>query len=376
MTLSKFDAAGLILDSVKLALYYCSSCWGRIADVSDKRDFTVVGENIHCTRIYKVGGRFVRAKGDKDVILYGEKGEERDLAVPDAFTQSEDWKSGKVKHAAVGIWQGRNGVDENERRGGMDYLAYMARRQEQAGASYLDLNVDEYGGDVQERIEALKWLVEVVQPAVSIPMSIDSSNIEIIEAGLSSCDRSRGKPLVNSVSLEREAAVDVAREAGALVIAGAMGGSSMPSGIEDRIANIERLVGKLRKAGFEDTEIYLDPLIFPISVDPENGNVILKCIREIRTKWGEQIHFAPGLSNISFGMPNRRLLNRAFSYLCREAGLDGGIVDPLQINGAILDELDPDDRSFQLARAVLTGEDEYGMNYIAAAREGKLQGTL
>jgi len=340
--------------------------------VSDKRDFTVVGENIHCTRIYKVGGRFVRATGDSGAILYGEKGEERHLAVPDVFIQGEDWKSGKVKHTAVGIWQGRNGVDESDRQGGMNYLMHMAQRQEDAGASYLDLNVDEYGGDVEDRIEAVKWLVEVVQPSVSIPMSIDSSNIEIIKAGLSLCDPSRGKPLVNSVSLEREAAIDVAREAGALVIASAMGAGSMPSTIGDRSRNLEQLVGKLKKAGFEDNEIYLDPLIFPISVDPENGNVILKCMIELRRKLGERIHFAPGLSNISFGMPNRKLLNRVFSYICREAGMDGGIVDPLQVSGAILDELDPGDPSFQLARSVLTGEDEYGMNYIAAAREGRL----
>lgn len=340
--------------------------------MSEKRDFTVVGENIHCTRIYKVGGRFVRAKGDAGAILYGDKGAERRLSVPDVFIQGEDWTLGKVKHTAVGIWQGRNGVDESDRKGGMNYLIHMAQRQEHAGASYLDLNVDEYGGDVEDRIEALKWLVEVVQPAVSIPMSIDSSNIEIIKAGLSLCDRSRGKPLVNSVSLEREAAIDVAREAGALVIASAMGASSMPSGIADRIGNLEQLIGKLKNYGFEDAEIYLDPLIFPISVNPENGNVILKCMMELRTKWGEQIHFAPGLSNISFGMPNRKLLNRVFSYICREAGLDGGIVDPLQISEAILDELDPGDQSFQLARAVLTGEDEYGMNYIAAARDGRL----
>jgi cobalamin-dependent methionine synthase I len=340
--------------------------------VSERREFTVVGENIHCTRIYKVGGKFVSSEGDTHVILYGVEGEKRLLPVPDVFTKGEDWNNGKVKHAAVGIWQGINAADENTRQAGVDYLRFMARRQEQSGASFLDLNVDEYGTDAQERIEALKWLVGVVQQAVSVPMSIDSSNVEILEAGLAACDGSRGKPLVNSVSLERLTAVDIAQRAGAVVIAGAMGRTAMPDSKEERLQNLEELFARLRRVGFEDSEIYLDPLIFPISVNSENGTVVLNCIRELRENLGGQIHFAPGLSNISFGMPNRKLLNQVFAYLCREEGLDGGIVDPLQINGQILDGMEAESKSFQLARAVLTGEDEYGMNYITAAREGRL----
>ncbi len=340
--------------------------------MSEERAFVAIGENIHCTRVFKVGGRYVQKQGDKYVIVFGENRDESHLLIPELFTQSEDWELGKVKHAAVGIWQGQNGATESDRQSGIDYLIYMARRQEEADASFVDLNVDEYGGDIQERIEAMKWLIAVVQPAVTIPMSVDSANIEIIDAGLSMCDSSRDKPLVNSVSLEREAAIDVARDAGAPVVATAMGALSMPDSAEERIGNLEQLVGKLRAVGFEDNTIYLDPLVFPISVNPENGNVILECIGALRSKWGGEIHFAPGLSNISFGMPNRKLLNQVYCYICRKAGLDGGIVDPLQVSRKILDEMNPDDQSFLLARAVLTGEDEYGINYIAAAREGRL----
>ncbi len=92
----------------------------------------------------------------------------------------------------------------------------------------------------------------------------------------------------------------------------------------------------------------------------------------MRKEYGSEVHFAPGLSNISFGMPNRKLLNQVFAWLCREAGMDGAIANPLHINGSILDGLDVKGEQFALARAFLVAEDQYGMEYIGASREGKV----
>ena len=136
--------------------------------------------------------------------------------------------------------------------------------------------------------------------------------------------------------------------------------------------NLERLVKKLHDAGFEDGDIYLDPLVFPASVDSNNGKMILEAIHTLRQKYGDEIHFAPGLSNVSYGLPNRKLLNQVFTYLCVEQGCDGGIVDPRHINDEVLNSLDTTTEAFQLAKALLVGEDEYGMNYIRAARKGKI----
>ena len=146
----------------------------------------------------------------------------------------------------------------------------------------------------------------------------------------------------------------------------------MPASVEDRMKNFDELLSRLSKAGIGESEIYLDPLVFPISVDSQNGNYVLQSVSQLRNRFGEEIHFAPGLSNISFGMPSRRLLNQVFTFMCREEGLDGGIVDPLQINTDVLGSLDPDSESFRMARAVLVGEDDFGMNFITAAREGKI----
>jgi hypothetical protein len=337
-----------------------------------KGKFIAVGENIHCTRIYKVGGEFVKETPDQGwAIVYKDGGREKRLPVPQAFRESGDWKAGKVKHAAVGIWQGLYG-DSQGQQAGADYLSYLVRAQEAHGAHFLDLNVDEFSTEAEERRKVVLWAAKALQQVSTVPLSIDSSNVEILEHGLAACDRSKGRPLVNSVSLERKETVRAAAAAGAVVIAAAGGEIAMPATREERVANLERLLALLSKEGVSAGSIYLDPLVFPVSVDPGNGRLILECVEALRGIYGAAIHFAPGLSNISYGMPNRKLINQVFTKLCVQRGLDGGIVDPLQINDSVLAGLDEDAEPFRLARAFLLGEDQFGMNYITAVRAGRI----
>jgi 5-methyltetrahydrofolate--homocysteine methyltransferase len=337
-----------------------------------KGKFIAVGENIHCTRIYKVGGEFVKEiPGRGWAIVYKDAGQARQLPVPRGFLEAGDWAAGKVKHAAVAIWQGLYG-DSAGQQAGAEYLAYLVRAQESQGAHFLDLNVDEFTTEPEERRKVVRWAAGVLQKTSAVPLSIDSSNLDILEAGLAACDRAKGQPMVNSVSLERKPAVRAAAAAKAVVIAAAGGEKAMPTSKEERVANTARLLELLSREGLGLGEIYLDPLVFPVSVDPGNGRMLLDSIEELRRQYGAAIHFAPGLSNISYGMPNRKLLNMVFTRLCQQRGLDGGIVDPLQINDAALAGLDEASESFGLARAFLLGEDPFGMNYITAARAGKI----
>ncbi|MFO7536013.1 MAG: dihydropteroate synthase [Kiritimatiellia bacterium] len=333
--------------------------------------FISVGENIHCTRIFKVGGKNVapNAKGEQ-VIFYKSGKDSRELPVPKIFSDGGDWANGKVKHCAVAIWQGNYG-DAAGKAAGIDYLQALARRQEAQGATYLDINVDEFSTDIAERVRLMKWTVDVVQKAVKIPMSIDSSNEDILRAGLASCDPARCRPMLNSVSLERADSIRTAAEFKAVVVASAAGEKGMPASTEERLANVARLMELLKKSGFAPDAIHVDPLVFPISVDAENGNKFLNAVRAIRQAYGPAIHIAAGLSNISFGMPNRKLINQVFSWLAVEKGADGGIVDPAQIGKEILNGLDPRTKEFKLAQDLLTGKDEYGMAFIEAFRGGE-----
>lgn len=335
-------------------------------------NFISVGENIHCTRIYKVGGKFVKAAANgQHEITYQAGDETHSLPVPDSFTGNADWQAGKVKHCAVAIWHGNYG-NEAGKAAGIDYLSAQAQRQEQSGATYLDINVDEFSTDIQEKIKLMKWTVEIIQQASSLPICIDSSNLDILRAGLEACDPAREKPMLNSVSLERLSALKLASEFKTVVIASAAGENDLPTTPAGRLANLETLMPSLEAAGLEPCDIHIDPLVFPISTDGNNGKGFLETVSAIRDKYGPEIHVVAGLSNISFGMPNRKLINQAFAWLSVESGADGGIVDPLQINTNILNSLDVESEPFKLTKALLLGEDDFGMNYISAYREGIL----
>jgi len=333
--------------------------------------FVNVGENIHCTRIYKVSGQNVKLVNGTQAIVYKSGGVTQYLPIPPAFVGGADWMQDKVKHCAVAIWQGVKGTAANQATG-VHYLQNLARTQEACGANYLDINVDEFSTDVEERCQLMRWTVATVQKAVAIPVSIDSSNVAILRAGLAACDKGRSRPMVNSVSLERQEAIAAAAEFGAVVIASAAGEKGLPASLEEKLANIARLMKQLKAAGFKDGDIHVDPLVFPISTDGNNGRIFLDSVSAIRKTYGPDIHIVAGLSNVSFGMPSRKLINQVFSWLAVQAGADGGIVDPLQINRTILESMDPEAESFKLARALLLGEDEFGMEFITATREGRI----
>jgi 5-methyltetrahydrofolate--homocysteine methyltransferase len=336
------------------------------------KSFIVVGENIHCTRIYKVGGSFVKEiPGQCFAIVYGEKGAAKHLPVPQAFLESADWAAGKVKHCAVAAWHGLYG-DGAGKAAAADYLQTLARKQQAADASYLDVNVDEFSTDLEERLRVMQWMAGVVQQAATLPLSIDSSNPAILRAGLKACDAARGRPMVNSVSLERAQSIPVAAEFKAVVIASAAGEKDLPCTTEGRLENIAALMKKLDAAGIRKGDIFIDPLVFPVATDSNNGRHFLEAVAALRAAYGATIHISGGLSNVSFGMPNRRLINQVFACLAVDAGADGGIVDPLQINGKIIAGLDRNAESFKLAQALLTGEDLFGAEFIAAHREGRL----
>ena len=337
--------------------------------MSEKGSYIIVGENIHCTRVRLTKGKFVKEMPDGSfALVFSEEGKTSHLPIPDSVVNGDNFKSGKVRHVAVALEQGLYGSGE-EKEIGKRYIQAMALAQEANGAWFLDLNVDEFSIETDEKLEAVRWAAGILQEVSSIPLSIDSSEPEILEAGLAACDKSKGTPMVNSVSLERSSLIPIAAKQGACIIAGATGRESMPETKEERLTNIEELMKILKTEGFEDDRIFIDPLVYPISVDQKNGVIFIDTVKALRERYGSEFHFAPGLSNISHGMPKRNIINQVFAKLCLNAGCDGGIVDPKQINDKILSGIDYDDRLYGLAKELLLGNDEYGMNYISAFRE-------
>jgi len=178
--------------------------------------------------------------------------------------------------------------------------------------------------------------------------------------------------MVNSVSLEREDAVDVVIQFGADAVVSAAGKSGLPNTADERITNFDAIIQILEAKGMERPKMHLDPLVFPISVNPENGKSFFESTKAIRERY-EGVHITGGLSNVSYGMPNRKLLNMVFVRMFVDSGGDGGIIDPVQMPAAEIASLDKESEAFKLAEAVLDGTDMFGGEYIAAFREGRIQ---
>ena len=336
--------------------------------------FIVIGENIHTTRVLRrKGSRISNLADGRPAVNYRTRsGEVRHLPIPAAFRTTQDYEEGRVKHVQIAVREamaGGAGAAE-----GLRYLQRLAQRQEDAGAHFLDLNVDEISLRLEDQKEAMGWLVRTVRGASGLPLSIDSSNIDIIRAGLEAwCDSADGaRGLLNSASLERLDALDLAREFDVQVIVTAAGESGMPSDTAERVANASRVVDAALQRGLPAADIYVDPLVFPIAVDQEFGNHCLAAIRELRERYGADLHITGGFSNVSFGMPQRRLINDVFLRLAIDAGADSGILDPVtsHIDGVLA--LDRGSRRYRMAADLLLGRDQYCASFIRAHRKGEL----
>lgn len=333
--------------------------------------FTVVGENIHTSRIVlKKGKRFTSENGVEGVPFTAEDGAARLLEVSDSMRRSKAYEEGRVRHIALAVEAAMDGGGGGE--AGLEYLRRAVLNQERAGAHYLDVNVDEISLKTAEQRAAMVWLVGFVRSVTALPVSVDSSDISVIESGLRACGGGEA-PLLNSASLERVEALDLAVEHGARVIVTAAGADGMPSDAEERIDNASRMVNSALERGLEAGDIFVDPLVFPISVDSSFGRHALDAIRGIRRRFGPEINITGGMSNVSFGIPARSVMNTVFINLAVEAGADSGIIDPVMNP---IDEVLAADRQaepYRIAEDTLLGRDEFCMNYLKAWRSGRLQ---
>lgn len=238
------------------------------------------------------------------------------------------------------------------------FIVKIAREQSEAGADYIDVNA---GTFPDKETEHLCWLVDTVQGELDVPLCLDSPNPEALSEALK---RHKGVPMINSISLEEDrfgALLPVVTSRPCNVVALCMGRTAMPTSVEERVQVGTELVTKLSDAGIPLERIYVDPLIQPVSVDVRMGPSALGAIREIMDGF-PGINTICGLSNISFGLPERRLINRSFLALCMSYGLSGAILDPT----------DKKLMATLLAVDMLLGRDEYCEKFIDAYQEGRI----
>jgi 5-methyltetrahydrofolate--homocysteine methyltransferase len=334
--------------------------------------FQIVGENIHATRVLKRSGKHAAELEDGSVGIAFETpdGERLVLPVHPDLAAARDFANGKIKHVQSAVRHGLDGGAWAEPAAA--YVRTLARRQEVTGADWLDLNVDEVSADSGFRAEAIAWLVGTVEQTATVPVSIDSSDVAVLAAGVAASGQPCGRLLLNSASIERPEVLDIAAETACAVILAASSLGGMPANAEERVANAVKLIELALAKGIPGELLYVDPLVLPVAVAPEAPVYVIEAARALRAEYGDAIHLTGGLSNVSFGMPARKLLNDTFIDLCAEAGIDSGIIDPVASDLPRVFAADRESEAYKLAADMLLGSDPFGGEYVAAFRDGRL----
>jgi 5-methyltetrahydrofolate--homocysteine methyltransferase len=240
-----------------------------------------------------------------------------------------------------------------------DVIEKTALDQLNAGADFIDVNAGIFVG---KEADYLRWLITTIQDAhPDTCCCIDSPDPGAIEAGLAV---HRGNAMINSISLEKarhDSVMDLVSGTDLKVVALCMSDEGMPETASERLAIAEKLINGLVKRHVPIGHIYVDPLVQPIATNNKFGAAFLDAVEAIMTTF-PGVHTICGLSNISYGLPGRQLMNQTFAIMAIARGLDGIIVNPL-------------DRRMManlIAADTLAGRDEFCAQFLQAYRGGKL----
>ena len=249
---------------------------------------------------------------------------------------------------------GRRLLAEEMKAGDFSRIEADALAQVAAGATVLDVNA---GIPLADEPALLAQAVRLVQSLTDVPLSIDSSVVEALEAGLEAYE---GKALLNSVTGEEErleTVLPLAAKHGAAVVAIANDDSGISPDIDDRFETARKIVERAADHGIPACDVVVDPLVMPVGAMADAGSQVLKLIQRLRTEL--KVNTTCGASNISFGLPNRPGLNPTFLAMAIGAGLTSAITNPVEpalvqaVRGADL----------------LLGKDPECRNWLAAYRD-------
>lgn len=253
---------------------------------------------------------------------------------------------------------GRKKVLAALQEGNFDQVRKDARDQVAAGAFVLDVNAGVPGADEPE---LLVDVMQAVLEEVDVPLCIDTADPEALARAL---ELYEGKALVNSVNGEEqslEAVLPLVEEHGAAVIGLCMDDDGIPPTAEDRLAVAEKIIERAAQRDIPLEDVIIDPLALTMGSDSNSGRIALDTVELVRENFG--VNVTMGVSNISFGMPDRSQINSTFIAMAIHAGLTCPITNPLE----------PEVRAAVLAADLAMGRDDYGMTWIKAYREREQQ---
>jgi 5-methyltetrahydrofolate--homocysteine methyltransferase len=248
---------------------------------------------------------------------------------------------------------GREKLTNELKAGKLDIVTKEAQSQVEAGADVLDVSVA--GAFGLDEVDLLPKVVKKVMESVDVPLCIDSSSHDALSAALKVYE---GKPLVNSVSGEEKSLTKVlplVKEYGAAVVGLTQDDEGIPTTADKRVAIAHKIVKRAGKAGIPVEDVVIDPLASAVGADANSVLVTLEAVRRIKEELG--VNMTLGGSNVSFGLPDRSLINRAFICVVIEAGVNCPIVNVSQV------------RSTVLAADLVLAKDRRARRYIEAYRQ-------
>jgi 5-methyltetrahydrofolate--homocysteine methyltransferase len=247
---------------------------------------------------------------------------------------------------------GKKKLAEALKAGDLDVIRKEALAQVQAGADILDVNAGAFGVD---EVSLLPKAVQAVMETVEVPLCLDSSSPDALEAVLKVY---KGKPLVNSVTGEEQSLkriLPLIKEYGAAVVGLVQDEDGIPKDAERRVRIAHKLVEKVEGAGISRQDLVIDCLAFAVGAEPASGVAVIEAIRRIKAELG--VNMTMGASNVSFGLPDRELLNNAFVVMAVAAGATCLIADVAKVRPIIL------------AADLVLGLDRRARRYIEAYRQ-------
>jgi cobalamin-dependent methionine synthase I len=242
----------------------------------------------------------------------------------------------------------------------VDFVRRLALDQVEAGAQMLDVNAGVAGAN---EAEDLAWLVGLVQDTVSAPLLIDSADPKALEAALVI---HKGRPMINSISAERhklDTVLPLVARHDCSVIALCLGDEGIPQTPEARLKLARIVLDRALAAGLKLDDIYLDPLTLGMGTSDQAAKITLQTLRLIRQELPD-VRIMCIASNVSFGMPSRRLLNRTFATMAMAAAMG--------VDAVMIDVRDKAMMASLVAAEALAGKDPYCKGYFKAFRAGKL----
>ncbi len=235
--------------------------------------------------------------------------------------------------------------------GDLELVREMALAQVASGADLVDINVGIAGGD---EVDLLPRAVQAVMEIVDVPLSIDTANARALEAALRVAP---GRPLINSVNGKEQslaAVLPLVREHGAAVIGLTLDERGIPKDAATRLEIAARIVERAEAQGIPREDVIIDCLVLPVGAEPQSAGVTLETIRLVRENLGVNVNL--GASNVSFGLPNRQIINQSYIVMTIIAGMTCVIADPASLCAPIR------------AADLLLGRDEYAARYISHYR--------